>query len=256
MRARIVIIITIVVVAAAAYAVYQQTTATNPSTLAASGIIEATETNLGSQISGTIADIKIDEGRKVRSGGLLAVIDSPLLASQKEQAEAGITAANADIKQAADGSDAAQESAQAELKQAQAQLDAANIQIGFTQIVSPIAGVLVSLPLHKGDTVTPGTTVATVADLGDLNVDIFIPENDIGKVKIGGRANVTVDSYPNEIFTGRITKVNSQPEFTPANVETKEQRVKLVFAVTVNIKNRGSKLKPGMPADVSFEAIK
>lgn len=79
---------------------------------------------------------------------------------------------------------------------------------------------------------------------------VYVPEPDIGKIKIGLPARVYIDAYPDKYFNGKVTKIYEQAEFTPKNVETKEERVKLVFGVEVSVENPEGLLKPGMPADV------
>jgi len=250
-------IVIIILAAVGGYLGYQSYQVTSPTKeLSASGIIEAVEITLSSQLSGTIEEIKVNDGDSVNKGELLVRIDAPLMNAQKQQAEAGIITANADIKQVVNGTDAEKEAAQAELKQAQAQLDAANIQLDYMKVMSPIKASVISIPINKGENVTPGTPVAVIADLSDLTVDIYISEKQIGKVKLGKKVTAKVDSYPKTKFSGKIIRIANKPEFTPANIETKEQRVKLVYAVKVRLDGSGGKLKPGMPADISFKPIK
>ncbi len=258
MRKTVIVLLTVIILTAVGgyfgYQYYQSIAPT--SELSASGIIEAAEVTISSQLSGTIKAIKTNEGDSIKQGEQLAIIDAPLMKAQKQQAEAGIITANADIKQVENGSDAEKEAAQAELKQAQAQLDAANIQLDYTRVKSPIKGTVISIPINKGENVIPGTPIAVIADLSELSVDIYISEKQIGKVKLGRKVTVEVDSYPKTKFSGKIIKIANKPEFTPANIETKEQRVKLVYAVTVRLAHSGDKLKPGMPADISFKPIR
>jgi multidrug efflux pump subunit AcrA (membrane-fusion protein) len=89
----------------------------------------------------------------------------------------------------------------------------------------------------------------TLADLDNLTLTIFVPEDQVGKVQIGQPVSVTVDAYPERVFPGTVTFIASQAEFTPKNVQTKEERVNMVFAVRVGLPNGDHALKPGMPAD-------
>ena len=96
----------------------------------------------------------------------------------------------------------------------------------------------------------PGTPLFSLVDLDRLYVKIYVPEPSIGKVALGQEAQVYVDAYPDRAFAARVSKVSQEAEFTPKNVETREERVKLVFAVEVALaENPGGVLKPGMPAD-------
>jgi HlyD family secretion protein len=89
----------------------------------------------------------------------------------------------------------------------------------------------------------------TVADLSEVRLKVFVPETQIGLVKLGQKVQVTVDSYPGQIFEGEVSYISPRAEFTPKNVQTKEERVNTVFAVKVSIPNPEMHLKPGMPAD-------
>jgi HlyD family secretion protein len=89
----------------------------------------------------------------------------------------------------------------------------------------------------------------TIASLSEVHLNIYIPETDLGKVRLGQEAEVTIDSYPDRTFKGRVIFISPEAEFTPKNVQTKEERVKLVFRVKIKIPNPDNILKPGMPAD-------
>lgn len=118
------------------------------------------------------------------------------------------------------------------------------------EVTSPLAGVVLTRNVELGERVNAGTPLFTLVDLNRLYLKIYVPENDIGKIALGQAARVYVDAYPGRAFPAKVSKVASQAEFTPKNVETREERVKLVFAVELSIQeNPGGVLKPGMPAD-------
>ena len=117
-------------------------------------------------------------------------------------------------------------------------------------IHSPIAGTILTRTVERGERVSEGTPLFTLVDLDRLYVKIYVPEPSIGKVALGQEARVYVDAYPGRAFAARVSRVSQEAEFTPKNVETREERVKLVFAVEVALaENPGGVLKPGMPAD-------
>lgn len=117
-------------------------------------------------------------------------------------------------------------------------------------IKSPLDGTVLTRTVELGERVNPGTPLFTLTDLNKLYLKIYIPEPQIGKIALNQRAEVRVDSYPGRVFAARVSKVAGQAEFTPKNVETKEERVKLVFAVELSLlENPDGILKPGMPAD-------
>jgi HlyD family secretion protein len=115
---------------------------------------------------------------------------------------------------------------------------------------APTAGTVLVRTIELGEWVQPGTTLYTLVDLGQLYLKIYVPEPDIGKIVHGQAARVHVDAFPGRFFPARVSKIAAEAEFTPKNVETREERVKLVFAVELALgENPGGVLKPGMPAD-------
>lgn len=134
------------------------------------------------------------------------------------------------------------EKARANLKMAQEQLDKTIIRSG-------VNGIVLRTNFSVGEVVSPGVPVVTLIDPADMWLVIYVPEPAIGYVKIGQEALVTVDSFPGKTFKGRVSEIASQAEFTPKNVQTKEERVDLVFRVKISLPNEDGVLKPGMPAD-------
>jgi membrane fusion protein YbhG len=119
-------------------------------------------------------------------------------------------------------------------------------------VTAPHSGVVVTLTTNAGENAGPGRTLLTLSDPGDLFVRVFVPETQIGNVKIGQQASVTADSV-SEPYPGTVSFVASEAQFTPNNVETKDQRTKLVFEVRVRINDTSGALKAGMPVDVTFQ---
>ena len=142
--------------------------------------------------------------------------------------------------------------AQASIARDRAALAAAEAQLGNTVLRSPQAGVVLRKHVEPGEMIGAGTPVVTVADLGSIWLKIYIPEPQLGRVKLGQSVEVTTDSYPGKVYRGTVTFVSSEAEFTPKNIQTQEERVKLVFAVKVAVENESQELKPGMPADAKI----
>lgn len=140
--------------------------------------------------------------------------------------------------------------ARAQLAEAQAALAAANVDLEDLQAKSTIDGTVTRKHAEPGETLAAGRPVLTVTDLAQPWVRVYIPEHQIGRVRVGAAASIAVDTFPDRKFDGRVSYVASQAEFTPKNVQTQEERVKLVFAVNVTADNPDGVLKPGMPADV------
>ncbi len=118
-----------------------------------------------------------------------------------------------------------------------------------TRIVAPADGRVTLRNAEPGEVVTPGFPIVRIADLARVRVRVYVPEPQIGRVKIGQSAAVSVDAFPGRTFPGTVTEIAEKPEYTPKNVQTREERAKLVFGVKVEVENPGGELKPGMPAD-------
>jgi multidrug resistance efflux pump len=130
-----------------------------------------------------------------------------------------------------------------------AQLAEARANIKEREIRAPVDGTILSRTVEVGDVVNPGSPVFVMVDMRRLYLKVYIPEPDIPKLKLGDPAEITVDAFPGRNFPARITKIYDQAEFTPKNVETKEERIKLVFGVELTFIQPDPALKPGMPAD-------
>ncbi len=139
--------------------------------------------------------------------------------------------------------------AQAQVAQAEAALAALEVQRQKSVLVAPLAGQVVDRVAHQGEMALPGVALLTLADLTNLTLVVYVPEPDVGLVSLGQTVDVLVDSFPGEPFPGVVTFINDSAEFTPKNVQTKEERVNTVFAVKISLENSDSRLKPGMPAD-------
>ena len=142
--------------------------------------------------------------------------------------------------------------ARARLEQAKQALLLAETRLGYAVIVSPLTGLVLSKNIEPGEYVAPGTPVVTVGDLEHPWLRAYINETDLGRVKVGQRVTVTTDTYPDRKYEGEVTFISSQAEFTPKNVQTKKERVKLVYRIKIEIPNPRRELKPGMPADAEI----
>ena len=137
---------------------------------------------------------------------------------------------------------------------AQTNLDLLDNQIAKTTVVAPVDGVVVTRNAEPGSVVNAGATLLTLARLDELTITVYVPEDRVGEVSLGQGAYVSVDSFPGAIFLSNVTYISDQAEFTPRNVETVSGRKNTVFAIKLRLKDASAKLKPGMPADVTFLA--
>lgn len=224
------------------------------------------------QRAGTLAAQGALPGRDVdqaaaRRDAARAALDAAL--QRQAEAEAGpraeeLQAATAAVAAAASQGKAAQaavdlavagprretlRSAEARVAAARGSLGAAEALLAQTRIVAPGDGRVALRNAEPGEVVTPGFPILRVAELGRVWLRVYVPESRIGLVKTGQRAAVSVDSFPGRTFPGVVAEIAEKPEFTPKNVQTREERAKLVFGVKVEVENPGGELKPGMPAD-------
>ncbi|MCB0213426.1 MAG: efflux RND transporter periplasmic adaptor subunit [Anaerolineae bacterium] len=142
--------------------------------------------------------------------------------------------------------------AQSQVAQTQADLDALSVLRDKLTLTAPMTGWVVKKIANAGEVAVPRSSLLTVANLNDLTLTVYVPEPDVGLVSLGQQVNVYVDSFPGEAFTGIVTTISDQAEFTPKNVQTKEERANTVFAVKIKLQNKGLHLKPGMPADAAI----
>jgi len=178
---------------------------------------------------------------------------------QLDQAETALDVATQRSRQAADqlelvrqGPRAEQIAAQrAAVRSARASLAQVEVALAYAEVRAPFTGIVTVRHREPGETVGPGLPVVTVMNPDDRWVRIYVREDRIGRVALGQAATIHTDSYADSTFAGRVRYVASQAEFTPRNVQTTEERLKLVYAVKVGITgDAGLALKPGMPADV------
>ena len=139
-----------------------------------------------------------------------------------------------------------------EVTRSQAVLDGSQAVAADTVLYSPLDGVVLNKNFEPGEFVAAGAPVLLVADLADCWVKIYIPSSQLGLIQLGQEAKVSVDSFPNKVFSGRIKEISQQAEFNPRQSLTQKERSNLVFAVKVSVDNDNGALKPGMPADVVF----
>jgi HlyD family secretion protein len=140
--------------------------------------------------------------------------------------------------------------AEMRVQQAKAALQTAQVRLEDTVLYAPVDGVILRKYSEPGETVAAGTPVLKLGDTENPWIKVYVKEDRIGQVKLGQKAEVTTDSYRGKTYDGSVIYISSEAEFTPKNVQTQEERVKLVFGVKVKVKNVNDELKPGMPADV------
>lgn len=143
-----------------------------------------------------------------------------------------------------------------ELRQAEANLNKTKANVNLIKknlndcyVTSPASGFITKKFIEQGETAAIMSSLFQVADLSSVELVIYIPETELGKIKLNQKADVKVDTYPDKTFEGKVVYISPQAEFTPKNIQTEEERTRLVFAAKIKIDNQNFELKDGMPAD-------
>lgn len=241
----------------------------------ASGTIEATEAQLGFQVSGRVDFIGGREGDTVKQGQLLANLDTRETEARLAQARSQVALVALRLAEArrdlernktllaggAIGQETYDKTALTvnvtnnEHHQTQSAAHVLEAVLSNMSIRASFDGIITVRHREPGEIVGAGAPVLTVMNPDDRWARIYIPENHIGAVHLGQKTAITTDTWPGKQYTGTVTYIATQAEFTPKNVQTAEERVKLVYAVKVHITDDAKfELKPGMPADVRLEA--
>ena len=141
------------------------------------------------------------------------------------------------------------EAARAKRDLAVAQVEAMQKKVADSYVVAPMQGVITQKAIEEGDVVMPNGALFRISRLDRVRLMIYVSEVELANVKLGQEAKVFIDAYPDKPFTGKIIYISDKAEFTPKNVQTKDDRTKLVFGVKIEVPNADQMLKPGMPAD-------
>jgi len=279
----------------------------NGSDISASGTIEGTDINIGTEVSGKIKDVLVDEGSRVRTGDTLVIIDDVEYQIQLRQAIANRESFEASYRLAVEGSrkediiqaEAAYKTAEAdylrmkellasqtitqkqyddaynkyiatqqtyeklkhgsrrdEIEGARQKRDLAGAQVDLLKkkihdchVTAPSEGTVTLRGVEPGELVTAGMNILRITYLDKVKLIIYVSEQELSKVHLGEEVKVKIDGAPTTSFRGTVTYISSVAEFTPKNVQTKEDRTKLVFGVKIEMPNADQTLKPGMPAD-------
>jgi len=198
-------------------------------------------TDEASRVLAARADVAVAQDRL---NNTLLALDKLQTGDQSLQ----VTAAQTALDQAKSGVSLAQ----ASLTQAQAVLQQAANQLTKTTVNSPVSGTVLDLPMNSGEVAAAGATVVEVGNLDQVTLDVYIPENLVGRVKLGLGAFISVDSFPGRSFAGTVTFISDQAEFTPRTVQTVQSRSTTVYKVEITLPNLDHDLKPGMPADATI----
>jgi membrane fusion protein YbhG len=278
----------------------------------ASGIIEGTTVNVGTEVGGRVKQIRVDEGVAVSKGDTLLLIDDVEYQIQLRQAVANLEAFESAYRLALEGSrredilqaEAAYKTAESDYQRmkdllasqtvtqkqyddsytrfvaaqqtyeklrrgsrvqeingarlrrdyAAAQADLLKKKVRDCVLLAPSNGTVTLKSVEPGELVSPGSNVLRLTYLDRVKLTIYVNETDLGRVKLGQEARISVDTFgAGKTFPGKVVAISPTAEFTPKNVQTKEERTKLVFGVKIEVENPDHLLKPGLPADARID---
>lgn len=250
-RKLIPVVLVVVLLAAGVWYWFSARDADSGEAVVVSGTVDAVQAQVTALVGGRVIEARLAEGQEVTAGAVLYRVDDAALKLQVQQAAAAVTAAKAAYDQAvADKQSSADiAAALAQWEQARAAEKIARIQLGYATVTSPTTGTVTSVAVRTGETASPGRTLATITETGVLFVRTFAPETRIGEIEVGDDATVVTDA--GKTFDATVTFIASSAQFTPSNVETKDQRAKLVYEVRLE-PNSADGLTPGMPVTVTF----
>ena len=243
-------------------------------TILASGYIEATEVRVGTKVAGKLQSLRVAEGSTVQNGQEIARIDpvDHLLAldtakAERDQFQADLRGTEKDLKRMDDlfssgsGTAKARDDAKTRFDMTSARLAASKAkvaqldqQISDTSIKSPLDGLVTQKLVEEGELLAMGSTLAIVTDVKNCWLTAYVGEPDLPKIRVGQEADVTTDSA-DYTRKGKITYISSTAEFTPKNVQTKDERIKLVYKIKISMNNNDLVFKPGMPAQSRVDAL-
>jgi HlyD family secretion protein len=280
----------------------------NKNVVEASGTIEGTDVNIGTEVAGRVTTLRVDEGSRVAEGDTLLTIADTEYQIQLRQAQANLESYDAAYRLAVAGSreedviqaEAAFKNAQEDYKRmkdllatqtvtqkqyddaytryvaaqqtyeklkrglrpeeiasahsrreyAAAKVDLFRKKVHDCTLLSPTSGTVTLKAIEPGELVTLGSNVLRITRLDPVNLMIYVNEQDLGRIHLGQEAKVSIDAFgTGKTFDGTVVYISPVAEFTPKNVQTKEERTKLVFGVKLEVKNPEGALKPGLPAD-------
>lgn len=238
----------------------------------ATGTIEMTETTISGKVNGKVVKIPVEEGQQIKQGDLLVELDH-------EELDAQIAAAHSNLDVAVANYEAAKIDLQrndqlfkgelipksqydqvvtksdvtkAQVRQAKANLDLLEVQLNNVKIFAPTDGVLSAKLIETGEVVSPGMALFTLLDYGKPWVKVYLPLREVEQVTLNQKAYVKLDASDKK-FYGRISFISNEAEFTPKDFLSKEERIKQVFAVKIELENKAGLLKAGLPVDVWVE---
>jgi HlyD family secretion protein len=219
-----------------------------------SGTIECTQVRVAPQVGGRLLSLTPREGDALQEGDLVAQIDPTDYQLRRDEARAALRAVEADVTRIRhvfekDSATRKQmDDAQAAYDLAQARLALAEKAVADCTVTAPIGGVVTTRIREEGEVVGAGDPLITISRLDEVWLSVYVPEPHLARIQLGQPARVRLDGA-DRLYDGRVTFISPEAEFTPKNVQTPDERAKLVYRVKITLPNPDGVFKPGMPAD-------
>lgn len=208
------------------------------------GTLEATRVIVPSRLGSAIVKFDVLEGDRLEKGQAIATLD-----------DTDLKIALKNIRSKYDRGLFLYESGRytkTELETLEAEKDDIELKIKWSTVVSPISGKVLSKYKEAGEWASPGTGLLSMADIQKIWVFFYVEQEQVAKLSLGQIVQGTLPEMPGKVFQGKIIKINDEPEFTPKNVQTREERTRLVYGIKVQFENGDEILKPGMTIETTF----
>lgn len=260
MKKVIILLVVIAVLAIGFFVGYRYFYKKADSVFKLSGEIQMAQVDVAFKVPGTISHRYFSEGMTVKKDQLLAELNNETYFTQQKIAKAnedaakwGLEELKASLKKAGTTNKNLLEKTQAQLDAASANRELADYQLSYTKLNAPLNGVILAAYKEEGEVVAAGAPVFSIGDTERLFLRAYLSETKADAVKFGQKMIIKIDSMPNEKFEGKVVFISDKAEFTPKQIYTTEERVKLVYKVKIEITDTKGILKPGIPADAFLE---
>ncbi len=208
------------------------------------GTVEATEIDMPSRLSSTIAAFPAEEGAKIKKGEMLVRLSCEDIKIEAENAED-------EYKRAVKLKNSASIN-QESFKKFKFRRDKAFLKLKWCDIKAPIDATVLDTYFEPSEMVYPGAKLLTLADLREVWAYVYVSQPMLAKIKLNMNINAIIPELPGKILEGRISKINDEAEFTPKNAQTRQERTRLVYGIKITFKNNENILKPGMSIEVKL----
>lgn len=209
------------------------------------GTLETTKVILSSKVGTDIISLPVEEGNTIKKGEIIAKLNADSFRIASAQLDADYKR----YKKLQNSGFATKEEFD-RIERAKKEND---LKIEWCDIKSPISGIIITKFKEEGEYLNVGAHIVSIADPYNIWAYFYVPHDMVNKIKVGGKVKGVLPELPGRIFDGVILKINEEAEFTPKNVQTREERTRLVYGVKVQFENKDLALKSGMTMETAFD---